>query len=287
MPPKLTFLCEKNHHKNDDQIVFEEDSHTYTILCDPHTKYTSVTTYIHEQFEKFDADLIIGKMISSPYWEKNKYYGKTPYEIKKLWDIQRNEAADAGTKMHYDIECYYNNVPVENNSIEFKYFKDFLQNNSHMTAYRTEWTIYDIELKLAGSVDMVFYNEEDKSYYIYDWKRCKEIKKTNGFNKFSINPVLSDIPDTNYWHYTLQLNIYKGLLEKNYDINIAGCALVCLHPENKNKTFQIHKVPILDDLIKRLFDDKKNALNERLNTQNQCTDDYIECCYCKNNVARG
>jgi len=218
MTHKLTFLAEKNPHVRDEQIAFEEDSHTYTIRCDPTSKYTSVTTYVHEQFETFDADLIIGKMIESPYWNKNKYYGKTPDEIKKLWDKNRDEAAAAGTKMHYDIECYYNNICVENDSIEFQYFKDFTEKYPHMKPYRTEWTIFDVELKIAGSIDMVFYNEKDHMYYIYDWKRCKEIKKSTGFNKHSVNSILSDLPDTNYWHYTLQLNIYKALLEKNYDM---------------------------------------------------------------------
>jgi hypothetical protein len=27
--------------------------------------------------------------------------------------------------MHYDIECYYNECPNENNSIEYEYFNEF------------------------------------------------------------------------------------------------------------------------------------------------------------------
>lgn len=277
------YLEKKNHHTRDEQILFEETGHKYTILCDPESSYTSVTTYVHEQFEKFDTDLIIGKMMSSPYWHKNKYYGKTPFEIKQLWDKNRDEAAAAGTKMHYDIECYYNNLPVENDSIEFQYFRKFLETYSHMTAFRTEWTVFDVELKLAGSIDMVFYNEKDGAYYIYDWKRCKEIKKTTSFNKFSTNSVLSDLPDTNYWHYTLQLNIYKAILEKNYGIKIAGCALVCLHPDNKNKSFQVHPVPMLDDVIRKLFDVRKKQMALRLEDEH-CNEDIKMCdtveCYC-------
>lgn len=256
-----TLLAIKNKHERDLHIEFEEESHKYTILCDPNSKYTSVTTYVHEQFEKFDADMIIGRMMSSPYWNNNKYFGKTPFEIKKLWEDNRDQAAEAGTKMHYDIECHYNDIVVQNDSIEYKYFNDFLEKHKHFTAFRTEWVIFDTELKLAGSVDMVFYNEKDNSYYIYDWKRCREIKKSNGYNKYSINPILNELPDTNYWHYTLQLNIYKALLEKNYGITIAGCVLVCLHPDNKNKTFQTYKVPILNDLISRLFSARKQQIN--------------------------
>ena len=38
----------------------------------------------------------------------------------------------------------------------------------------------DKELQFAGSIDMSF-QREDGTIDIYDWKRCKEIKKTNGW----------------------------------------------------------------------------------------------------------
>jgi hypothetical protein len=46
---------------------------------------------------------------------------------------------------------------------------------------------------------MVFRNKDDGTLSIYDWKRCREIKKTD--RKCSKNPVIEHIPDTNYWHY--------------------------------------------------------------------------------------
>lgn len=258
----LTCLALLNPHERDSLIHFEEASHKYTILCDPDTKYTSVTTFVHEQFEEFNADIIIGKMMDSPYWSKNKYYGKTPFEIKALWEENRDCAASAGTKMHYDIECYYNKIEVVNDCIEFKYFKNFVEKYPELEAYRTEWVVFDSELKIAGSIDMVFYNKKTREYNIYDWKRSKGIKKSNTFNKYSSNPILSSVPDTNFWHYTLQLNLYKALLQKNYGINITTCALVCLHPENNNNNFQIHKVPDIQSIIMKLFECRKEKLRE-------------------------
>ena len=37
----------------------------------------------------------------------------TPDEIKKMWSDNGAEASAAGTKMHYDIECFYNDMDVE------------------------------------------------------------------------------------------------------------------------------------------------------------------------------
>ena len=114
------YLKEKNPHPRDNRILFDEPTHTYTI--DGDSDYTSVTTFNHSLFENFDADKIIKNMKKSKNWQNSKYYGKTDEEIKDIWDKNRDEAASAGTKMHYDIECYYNNNPKENNSIEYNFF---------------------------------------------------------------------------------------------------------------------------------------------------------------------
>lgn len=247
-PP--TFLKEKNPHPRDDRILFDEPTHTYTI--DGDSNYMSVTTFNHKLFEEFDADKIIANMRKSRNWVNSKYYGQTDEEIKALWDANRDNAAQAGTKMHYDIECYYNECPNENDSIEYQYFMNFRDAFPELKAYRTEWTVFHEELKLAGSIDMVFENEQG-DLLIYDWKRSKEIVKTSTWNKFSNNETISHIPDTNYWHYCLQLNTYKAMLEANYDKKVVGLYLVCLHPDNKNGNFQRIKVADLQEEVKDLF----------------------------------
>ena len=47
--------------------------------------YTSVTTLIHNAFEKFNADAIIDKMMKSSKWTESQYYGMTKQEIKNQW----------------------------------------------------------------------------------------------------------------------------------------------------------------------------------------------------------
>jgi CRISPR/Cas system-associated exonuclease Cas4 (RecB family) len=160
--------------------------------------------------------------------------------------------------MHYDIECFYNNMDVENQSTEYNYFLSFHKQHNDMEAYRTEWMIYDKELKLAGSIDMVFKNK-DGTLSIYDWKRCKEIKKENRWDS-AITECINHLPDTNYWHYSLQLNTYKAMLEMNYGVKVRDLYLVCLHPNNKNQSYQKIKVPIMKKEIKELFELKKSSL---------------------------
>lgn len=253
----MDYLSKQYPHPNDSHITFEEGPHIYTI--DGISSYTSVTTFNHQQFEPFNANKIINNMMKSKNWPKSNYYGQTPEEIKAGWEKNRIAAATAGTKMHYDIECFYNNIDTSNNSVEYEYFKAFVKEYRHLKPYRTEWMIYDKELQLAGSIDMIFENE-DGTISIYDWKRSKEIKKTSPWNKFSKTECIEHIPDTNYWHYCLQLNTYKAILEKNYNKQIKDMYLVCLHPDNKNHSYQRIKVVTLNKEITSLFDLRKEQL---------------------------
>jgi hypothetical protein len=238
----LEYLSRKNSHERDSHISFDEGPHIYTI--DGDSSFMSVTTWNHSHFQKFDSDKIIDKMMNSSKWPNNKYYGKTKQEIKDEWEKNKVEASTAGTKMHYDIECYYNNNDVENDSTEFSYFMKF-HLSSQLIPYRTEWMVYDKELQLAGSIDMIYENK-DGTLDICDWKRCKEIKKHNPWQS-AITPCIEHLPDTNFWHYVLQLNTYKYLLEKNYGKKIKNMYLICLHPSKSS--FIKYTVPYLPQEI--------------------------------------
>lgn len=235
-------LAQQNPHERDKDITFTEKGHIYSVKGMSH--FTSVTSWVKQKFEKFNADKIIDAMMKSPKWETNKYYGMTKYEIKQSWNKNGNLAATNGTNMHQMFEDYYNQEPMHyynNDTIEYKYFTEFIHDHSHLKPYRSEWMIYDESMKIAGSIDMVFINE-DGTLSIYDWKRCKSMEKTSPFNKFSIDPNYESIPDTNYWHYALQLNMYKTILEKNYGFIVSELYLVGIH-EELHHTYKKMEVP--------------------------------------------
>ncbi|NBP65597.1 MAG: hypothetical protein EBU66_13180, partial [Bacteroidetes bacterium] len=89
---------------------------------------------------------------------------------------------------------------------------------------------------------------------IYDWKRCREITKTNSANKFATHPAIEHLPDTNYWHYALQLNIYKYILQTKYEKNVTDLYLVVLHPEAQ--TYKRIKLPDLQTEVSELFQER-------------------------------
>jgi hypothetical protein len=181
-------------------------------------------------------------MMTSPKWPTNKYYGMTKQEIKNLWRQNGDEAARLGTAMHKSIEDFYNGETIHYDSFEMKCFEEFVMDHP-FTPYRTEWTVYDEELKLCGSIDMTFINE-DGTLSIYDWKRCKSIEFDSDYNKFALPPIQT-VPDTNYWHYTIQLNAYKTILERKYGFKVRELVLICIHPE-LDSTYKKIDVPFMD-----------------------------------------
>jgi ATP-dependent exoDNAse (exonuclease V) beta subunit len=269
-------LAKRNAHERDSNIQFAEEGHKYTILCDPDSKYTSVTTWNHSHFPKFDADDVISKMMKGKGWkEGHKYWAMTAEQIKQQWSNNGAAVSGAGTDMHYEIECFMNNLEVEYpythadlynvsnidriNSVEWGYFIEFVKNTPHLKPYRTEWTIYHEDLKLAGSIDMVYENP-DGTLTIYDWKRSKDITRINPYNRFATTYCISHIPDSNFWHYTLQLNTYKAILEAKYDKKVTDLYLVRLHPDAIEQTYELIKLPILTKELNNLFDELKNSL---------------------------
>ena len=264
-----------NAHPRDALILFDAGPHKYT--CAGKGDYTSVTTWNHSHFKPFDADAIITKMMNNTKtWSKSPYFGKTREEIKACWDKNRDEAAQLGTEMHYSIECYYRggdgggddantetNIPVPLTPVPLTpQFLAFIADHPNLKPYRTEWMIFNEDVRIAGSIDMVYENEADGTLMIYDWKRCKEIKKTNAFGEFALTECISHLPDTNYWHYALQLNTYKAIIEAKYDKKVSRLCLVSLHPNLPS--YKIFNVPDLTTEINTLFALRKEQLENKL-----------------------
>ena len=151
-------LKQLNSHVRDNNITFEEEGHKYTINGE--TNYTSVTTWLKKFFYPFNDELIITNMMKSPKWPDSKYFGMTKEEIKKQWRDSGNEAAKLGTAMHKMFEDHYNGLTVEKPDvgIEYDYFQNFINDHPTLKPFRTEWTVYDEQYRLSGSIDMLFIN---------------------------------------------------------------------------------------------------------------------------------
>jgi hypothetical protein len=218
-------LSLQNPHPRDQDISFKEEGHTYIIKGDRF--YKSCTTWLKTFFEKFDADRTIDRMMASPKWPQSPYFGKTREEIKAGWSQKGEKAASYGTDLHAIIEDYYNGNPRTSDAPEFEYFQDFLRDHSHLVPYRTEMMIYDEDVRICGSVDMIYKND-DGTFSIYDWKFSSKLDYYSAFGKKALAPI-SHLDDCNYIHYSLQLNIYRTILERKYGFQIKELFLIFMH----------------------------------------------------------
>lgn len=242
----------------------------------------SVTTFVHSCFPAFDAESVINNSIlGNRRWNTDpsyKYYRMSKEAIKASWKQKGSEASTLGTQMHATIESFYNhptlwqcrdvltlqkaiNASTDQltcNTPELNQFLDFHVNVAlpwNLEPYRTELCVFDRNIRVAGSVDMLYKSPNfeasgGRALYMLDWKRSEEIDTTNKFRKFGNYP-LQDLAATNHSKYCLQLNVYKRMIEENTDLYIEYMALGVFHPSAAG--YKIYSVPPLPQHVDRLW----------------------------------
>jgi len=261
-------LSEKNKHPFDQRIKFKADGHKYWIDNDD-TNLVSVTTFIHKFFSTFDTHTTITNILkSSKYNDPDyKYHNMSYKEIETQWEENRIKASSDGTNLHADIESFYNNLDFKNDSNEFKQFLSFREEHKDLEIFRTEWLIFADKLKITGSIDAVFKNKDD-TLTLCDWKRSKEISFRPYDNKYGKYPF-EHVPDCNFYHYSLQLNLYRIILEKFYNKKIKDMFLIVLHPDNKDDKYIKIKVERMEKEADLLLKFREKELSNNLLSKKQ------------------
>lgn len=259
----------------DSRISFDEPTHKYFLDSHDDSKKKifsiSTTPMVHAVFEHFDPDAAIAAIKRSIRWKNgtHEHQGKTDDEIKAIWANSGN----LGTIFHARCEMYYLKKEIPDFSTleeyEQKELKQFLKfNHEHVLPqglfpFRTEWRVFDEEIDLAGSIDMVYQNPRTGNLLIYDWKRTKDLPKTAFGNKRGVWP-LEHLPDSKFWAYSLQLNMYRWMLEKNYGVKVEGMCLVACH--EKRDDYLVEIVAFMDSEIDMLVKVRKELLKRGTTT---------------------
>ncbi len=232
----------RNQHWRDRNVTFRKADHLYIVDGTP---LDSVTTFVKNCFPEFDSEFHAKR--------KAEALGITNEEVLEMWDKKGRESRDKGTAMHEKIESYYLGKPVSTDET-FELFKIFA-NKISLKPYRTEWAVYDWEQKIAGTIDFVDY--QNGEYIIYDWKRSDKLIAKNGlpiknsqYGEKALPPI-DYLDNSPYYHYALQLSLYKYILEKNYGITVSKLRLGIFHP-SYNKPYVL-EMPYLKNEIDTLF----------------------------------
>jgi PD-(D/E)XK nuclease superfamily len=238
----------KNGHRRDAYVLFEPETHKYTIISTPgKIDAISVTELLGTMSQKFDLELLLEERYE--IWQvpenQSKYYGMPKAEIRNLWLDKANEARELGKSFHSMIEEWCNGMnPVPHHSVlpEWQQFMKFQQDEG-LRPFRTEMQVWSEEHQLAGTIDCLSSND-DGTFTLYDWKRSNDdLHRYKCWNRYLTGPLRHyHIPDNKRSHYCLQLNLYRVLLQRYYQYSISHMFIVKFH----HKQTQYHRISVPD-----------------------------------------
>lgn len=146
--------------------------------------------------------------------------------VKTYWDIQEQTIA----RVTKEIDMFFN------------FWTNLGSQYPTLKPFRSEWLVYDEDIKLAGSIDCVLADNAG-NIVILDWKRSKEIKESNRFQRGKA--PFNNYDDCNLNHYRLQLNFYRHMLETKYNKKVLFMMLVILHPNQPSyKCYPVDKIEL-------------------------------------------
>ena len=261
LPDQNLRLARVNPHPRDDRISFVEASHTYYL--DVSRQFPLSVTAVWEKFFKpFDTWSIIEKNFGM--WskkEKSKYYPiilqgrrdrKTDLEIQESIVALWRESRLLGTHMHRQIELFLNAQDCDDSTVEMRQFMDFLRLwlvPRGWVPFRTEWSIYNETLKVAGQIDAVF-KDGSGSLHMIDWKRVEDMGRVTEMCECGYGPC-SFLADIKQNHYVAQQNLYATILFDCYGIHLSSMWLLQLH--EKRESYNIMEVPFYYDMARAML----------------------------------
>ena len=256
---KINSFADADRFESDKRIGFYAFEHIY-INKTNEEQYLPVSSLINYFFEGFDA-------LSQAEKQWKRYHIPIEESLRK-WEYTSKKASEVGAFLHLQIENYFKNGVFkttymfsfddysEDISIdtEKQFFLNFI-NDYQIKPYRQEWPIFDDELNIAGTIDLICKLDSER-FVIYDWKRSGKVINNQGIpivNSYGYKKSCNGItlPDTSFFHYCIQQNLYRYILQKNYGIMVDELNLIVLWPEY-DKYYKV-SVPIMDDVINQLI----------------------------------
>ena len=202
-----------------DNIKLNEKDHVYELYDDPEFNFISSTTFLHKFFEPFDKHAVADNLLKNV----PKYKQYTKEGLLKEWE----QSAIIGTQVHLEVENYIltKDHPTHPKS---KAGTKWVDGVPPWLSLYPEKILYSTELGIAGMMDLLIYDSATDEYVIVDWKTNKKISKNSYKGKMGSKESSKDLEDCNFTKYSLQLSLYRYILEEYYDMKIKNSFIVHL-----------------------------------------------------------
>ncbi len=212
-------------------ITFIQDGHKY-IHDESGKELQSSTQFISEFFEKFDTER----------WSNHIALrdGLTVKQVLDMWEKKSIASREFGKLVHSYAESLIRKTksPIPSTKTERTYFNavnDFMRDEEH-DFIEAEKVIGSPIYCIGGQIDAL--SKTDKGIFLIDWKTNRSIDMT-GFRDRRCSEPISHLQDCNFSKYSLQLSLYRYIMEIEYGQKIAGQILVHLTPDGRYEKYEI------------------------------------------------
>jgi ATP-dependent exoDNAse (exonuclease V) beta subunit len=240
-------------------VQYFDEPHKYYV---GNNELLSVTTLLHQYVEPFDEE----------YWAETKGYqfGLTSNQIKRAWRFINRKGTFKGSIIHDYAENIFQNkifkYPEEKIISEFGFdpiWKEYLTTKAHVDKFhsdvqgkliplKTEYVIYDKKSLISGMIDMLFYNVKTGEIQLWDYKTNKEFSfETNR----RLLGILCYLTDSDIDIYSLQLELYKQIIERNTSIKLGQSYLLWF--SHNNPTYNVIKTKDVSFYVNELFKERE------------------------------
>lgn len=221
-------------------ISFDEESHRYLVNGN---NFISVTELL-KKYEPIFDDVKIAEQTA-----KRRKVNKDV--LLNEWRKKSEDSRNKGTHLHRFIQNYLSgSVDIYEPYIKLKQtFAEFY--NSWLKDKKviySEKIIYHPELKIAGTIDCLVYCPKDNIFYYIDWKTNDKINFENKYQ--NLHPPLNKFSASNYNLYSLQISLYRYIIEERILINSESLSEVKDKSKNlivqfseMNDSFNMYETP--------------------------------------------
>jgi hypothetical protein len=199
-------------------LKFDPDKHKYWDLDG--NNYISVTQLIG----KYKKNVFTDDFIENYASER----GLTADFVKTKWAIKRDFSGIKGTELHFFAENYVKDgstidtvTPIHTQKLMVTQFWDSIKGKVEVVG--TEFRIASKKYGVAGTIDLLVYHKLADTYYIMDWKSNEKIEMTG---RNPLLPPLAEYSDCEYHNYSIQLSIYRYLLEEEFKCEFGDSILI-------------------------------------------------------------
>ena len=257
------------------KITFYEEPHVYT-WTDDDGKFgyfgISVTTLVGKYEQPFDEEKVAEQIAKKEKTSKENILAK--------WHFERDLACEKGTALHYRNEmlwrenkiCDYNpeyfielfgydalkDIWNKLAKISDSFYKKF---HDRIIPIGLEQYVGSKYYDVCGAIDFLAYSKKLDALIIIDYKTNKEIK-TESYKYNMMLPPFDYIMDCNFYHYSLQLAIYKVLLEHETNLKISSHKWLIWMNETQDD-FVLYECANLDEEAKKILELRRKEIESR------------------------